>query len=62
VAFGIAFTPWTLGRFEAINVSLTLVAGLVLYIQVMKDKLSALSLLFNGVFYFIFLGLIVMLA
>ncbi len=62
VAFGIAFTPWTLGRFEAINVSLTLVAGMVLYIQAMKNRLSALSLLFNGVFYFTFLGLVVMLA
>jgi cation:H+ antiporter len=30
VAFGIAFTPWVLGRLEAINVSLTLIAGVVL--------------------------------
>ncbi len=60
VAFGIAFTPWVLGRLEAINVSLTLIAGAVLYLQATKDSLTARSLLFNGVFYFVFLGLVVM--
>ena len=62
VAFGIAFTSWTLGRFETINVSLTLIAGVLLYIQTMKNRLRSLSLLFNGVLYFIFLGLVVMFA
>ena len=62
VAFGVAFTPWILGRLEAINVSLTLVASMVLYIQAAKNRLNARSLLFNGVFYFMFLGLVVMFA
>ncbi|HXY87111.1 MAG TPA: hypothetical protein VEG44_01585 [Candidatus Acidoferrales bacterium] len=62
VAFGIAFTPWTLGRFETINVLLTLIASVLLYIQIMKNRLRSLSLLFNGVLYIIFLGLVVMFA
>ncbi len=60
VAFGIAFTAWVLGRLEIINVSLTLIAGMALYIQGTKDRLSARSLLFNGVFYFLFLGLVLL--
>jgi cation:H+ antiporter len=62
VAFGVAFTPWVLGRLEAINVSLTLIAGVVLYLQATKDRMTARSLLFNGVFYFMFLGLVIIFA
>lgn len=62
VAFGIAFTPWVLGRLETINVSLTLIAGMALYLQGTKDRLTARSLLFNGAFYFAFLGLVLLFA
>ena len=58
VAFGIAFTPWVLGDLELVSVLLTFVASLTLYIQATRERLSAASLIFNGVFYFIFVAFV----
>jgi cation:H+ antiporter len=58
VAFGIAFTPWMLGGLELVSVLLTFVASLTLYIQATRERLSAASLIFNGVFYFIFVAFV----
>jgi len=58
VAFGIAFTPWVLGGLELVSVLLTFVASLTLYIQATRERLSAASLIFNGVFYFIFVAFV----
>ena len=58
VAFGIAFTPWVLGSLELISVLLTFIASLTLYIQATRERLSAASLIFNGVFYFVFVAFV----
>jgi len=58
VAFGIAFTPWVLGSLELVSVLLTFIAALTLYIQATRERLTARSLIFNGVFYFVFVAFV----
>ena len=58
VAFGIAFTPWALGGLELVSVLLTFIAALTLYIQATRERLTARSLIFNGIFYFVFVAFV----
>jgi len=58
VAFGIAFTPWVLGSLELVSVLLTFIASLTLYIQATRELLSVGSLIFNGIFYFVFVAFV----
>ena len=58
VAFGIAFTPWVLGSLELVSALLTFIAALTLYIQATREWLTARSLIFNGIFYFVFVAFV----
>ena len=58
VAFGIAFTPWVLGSLELVTVLLTFIASLTLYVQATRERLSAVSLIFNGIFYVVFVAFV----
>jgi cation:H+ antiporter len=58
VASGIAFTSWTLGPFELFSALLALTAGLWVYVLAAKEKLTAPALFLNGVFYLLFIAVV----
>ncbi len=62
VAFGIAFTTWILEPLPLISALFALVAGLWIYVLAWKNRLTALSLVLNGVLYFLFLSIVLLYA
>ncbi len=58
VASGIAFTAWTLGPVELFSAALGLRAALWVYMLAAKEKLSAHALIFNGIFYLLFIAVV----
>jgi hypothetical protein len=58
VASGIAFTAWTLGPVELFSAALALTAGLWVYVLAAKEKLTAPALFLNGVFYLLFIAVV----
>lgn len=58
VAFGIAFTSWVLGPTELTSAVLALTAGLWVGVLAARAKRIAPALIFNGVFYVLFLSLV----
>ncbi|MGZ4932630.1 MAG: sodium:calcium antiporter, partial [Halobacteriota archaeon] len=62
VAFGIAFTTWTLELLPFISALLALTAGLWTLALALTHRLTARSLLFNGVLYVVFLSIVLLYA
>jgi len=60
VAFGIAFTTWTLELVPLISALLASAAGGWTLILVLKRRLTTLSLVFNGILYFVFLAIVLL--
>ncbi len=58
MAVGLLLTPWVLNQDAVLNVSFVYISVILLYISAMKNKLSSRSLIFAGIFYFVYLAYI----
>ncbi len=62
VAFGIAFTTWVIEPLPLISALFAIAAGLWVYVLAWKSRMTALTLVLNGVLYFLFLSIVLLYA